>query len=119
LGDGVDTIQECFDYYGGSVDVLRFGAGISNSDLWFSRSGNSLIVQVLGDGGQVQISNWYAGSQYRVEEIRLADGRKTSAGQVDALVQAMSAFAPPAPGQTGLTPDQQSVLAPTLAASWG
>lgn len=118
-GDGIDTIQECWDYYGNAVDVLRFGEGIGNGDLWFSRNGSSLIVQVLGDGGQVQINNWYTGNQYRVEEIRLADGRKTTAGQVDSLVQAMAAFAPPAPGQNSLTSDQQLALAPIIAASWG
>jgi len=38
--------------------------------------------------------------------------------QVEALVQAMASFAPPAMGQTSLTATQQTLLAPTLAANW-
>jgi hypothetical protein len=38
--------------------------------------------------------------------------------QVDALVSAMAAFSPPPPGQTTLTPEQQSALSPVIAANW-
>ena len=46
-------------------DRLVFGTGIGDSELWFSRSGNDLLVQVLGDDGQIQVRNWYASSSYR------------------------------------------------------
>jgi hypothetical protein len=66
----------------------------------------------------VQINNWYSGTQYQIEQLQLSDGQKLLYAQVDALVQAMAAFAPPAPGQTTLTPEQQNALAPVIAASW-
>jgi len=119
-GDGADTITDWGFHSTASqqLDRLSFGAGIANGDLWFSRSGNHLVVQVLGDGGQITVNNWYTSSNYRLEELRLADGKRATAAQVDSLVQAMAAFAPPAPGQTSLTTEQQTALAPVLAASW-
>lgn len=77
-----------------------------------------MLVQVLGAGGQVQVNNWYSSTSYRIEELHLSDGQRLLHNQVDLLVQAMAAFAPPAPGQTTLTPEQQSVLAPVIAANW-
>jgi hypothetical protein len=38
--------------------------------------------------------------------------------QVDLLVNAMAAFAPPAVGQTTLSATYQSALNPVIAASW-
>ncbi|GHU17827.1 hypothetical protein FACS189475_02290 [Betaproteobacteria bacterium] len=38
--------------------------------------------------------------------------------QVEVLVQAMAAFAPPAAGQTTLPQDVQDALAPVIAANW-
>ena len=99
------------------TDVLRFGQGIADQDVWLSRSGNHLQIDLLGDGGRVTVNNWYAGTQYRIEELHLSDGQKLLHAQVDSLVQAMAAFAPPAPGQTTLTPEQQSALAPVIAAA--
>ena len=39
--------------------------------------------------------------------------------KVDQMVQAMAAWSPPPPAQTAFTPEQQSALAPVIAASWG
>lgn len=116
-GDGSDSITDVGP--SSTTDKLVFGEGISDQDLWFSRSGNHLLVQVLGDDGQVQVNNWYGSANNRIEEMHLSDGQRLLYAQVDALVQAMAAFAPPAPGQTTLTPEQQSALAPVIAASWG
>ncbi len=119
-GDGADTITDSGAHSGNSVygDRLVFGQGIADQDLWLSRSGDHLLVQVLGAGGQVQVNNWYSSTSYRIEELHLSDGQRLLHNQVDLLVQAMAAFAPPAPGQTTLTPEQQSVLAPVIAANW-
>jgi Ca2+-binding RTX toxin-like protein len=115
-GDGSDVITDT----GSSAytDAIAFGAGIADQDLWFSRTSNHLLVQVMGDGGQMQINNWFLGENHRIEAMVLSDGQKLLANQVDALVNAMAAFAPPAPGQTTLTPEQQTALAPVIAAAW-
>jgi Ca2+-binding RTX toxin-like protein len=120
-GDGADTITDNrgsgYAPYD-TTDKLIFGEGITEQDVWLSRSGNHLLIDLMGDGGQVQVNNWYSSSNYRIEELHLSDGQKLLYAQVDSLVQAMAAFAPPAPGQTTLTPEQQTALAPVIAAAW-
>ena len=68
--------------------------------------------------GSATITNWYAGNQYKVEQFKTADNKTLLSSQVDALVSAMAAFSPPPPGQTTLTPAQQSALSPVIAANW-
>lgn len=53
-----------------------------------------------------------------MEQFRTADGQTLLDSQVQALVSAMAAFAPPAQGQTTLPEAYQAALAPVIAASW-
>jgi hypothetical protein len=53
-----------------------------------------------------------------VEQFKTSDGKTLLDSQVQNLVQAMASFAPPAVGQTSLTPVQQTALAPVIAANW-
>lgn len=117
-GDGADTIVECVDAYGNATDVLRFGEGISEQDLWLTRAYNDLQLQLWNDGGKVTIRDWYAPQPTRVEAFQLSDGQALLQSQVNLLVEAMAAFSPPAPGQLTPTPEQQAALAPLIAASW-
>jgi len=73
---------------------------------------------VLGDGGQIQVNNWYSGPEHRLETIQLSNGSALAAAQLDVLVQAMASVAPPSAGQISLTTDQQTALAPVFAAVW-
>lgn len=66
----------------------------------------------------VTITNWYLGTRHHVEQMRIHDGKTLQHVDVDKLVQAMAAFAPPAAGQTTLPPSYQRALAPVLAAAW-
>ena len=59
-----------------------------------------------------------SGNQFHMVQIKTSDGKTLLDGQVHNLVQAMSAFAPPAAGQTTLPASYQSALAPVLAANW-
>ncbi|MCY1385065.1 hypothetical protein D9M69_733980 [compost metagenome] len=73
---------------------------------------------MIGTADSTSIANWYAGTQNRIELFELSDGQRLLHSQVDSLVQVMAAFAPPPPGQTTLTPEQQSALSPVIAANW-
>jgi len=64
------------------------------------------------------VQNWYLGDAYHVEQIRSGDGKTLQHTDVDKLVSAMAAFAPPGMGQASLTASQQTALAPVLAANW-
>ena len=116
-GDGSDTLVDC-DQTSGNTDTLRFGADISAEQLWFSRSGNDLSVSVIGSQDTVSISNWYLGTANHVERIEAGNGQVVLDSQVQNLVNAMAAFAPPAAGQTSLPTDYQASLAPVIAANW-
>lgn len=117
LGYGAETIQEN-DATSGNADLLRILEGVAADQLWFRRLSNNLEVSIIGTGDRATIGNWYTGDQYKVEQFQISDNQMLLHSQVDNLVQAMAAFSPPPPGQTTLTPAQQSALAPVIAANW-
>jgi hypothetical protein len=88
-----DTIND-FDYTPGTSDSMTIGSW----DFWSKGS------------------SWE--NAQHVEQFRLADGKVLMDSQVNQLIQAMAAFAPPSAGQTILPQDYQKTLAPVLAANW-
>ncbi|MDK4541901.1 hypothetical protein QG064_10020, partial [Kingella kingae] len=54
LGDGNDRI-----YDSAGNDTLKLGSGIAKQDLWFSRNGRDLTVQVLGQTDSVTVEDWF------------------------------------------------------------
>jgi len=116
-GSGADLVTEN-DATAGNTDVASFGTGISSEQLWFAKSGNDLQVSIIGTTDTLTVSNWYLGSQYHVEQFKTADGKLLLDSQVQNLVNAMAAFAPPAAGQSNLGGSTASALAPVLAANW-
>ncbi len=116
-GDGQDVISD-YDVTAGNTDQLQFAAGVTQNQLWLSRYGNNLDISVIGTTDKVTISNWYAGNAYHVEQFKTANGKQLLDTQVDALVSAMAAFAPPVAGQTTLPTDYQTALNSVIAANW-
>lgn len=116
-GGGRDVIQDQDGTWFNS-DLLKISDATSRQ-LWFSRSGDNLDISVIGTTDRVTIDGWYASSKNRVEKITaLGDNKTLSYTKVNALVSAMSAFAPPAEGQTTLPTNVQSSLSKVLASSW-
>ena len=76
------------------------------------------MVSIIGTPDKLTIQDWYRGTQYRVEQFKTAAGETLLASQVQNLVNAMAAFAPPAAGETTLSADYAAQLAPTIAANW-
>ena len=96
-GDGHDTISNYYaDGWGngdvaGTVDVLQFTAGIVGSDVKATRSGDSLLLQIIGSTDQVTVNSYFAedgASQYgyALEEVRFADGTVWDVDAVKAMV---------------------------------
>ena len=100
------------------TDVLSFGSGVNTNQLWLRKVGNDLEASIIGTADKAIVQNWYLGNAYHVEQFRSGDGKVLQDTRVDALVQAMAGFAPPAMGQMDLSATQQTALAPVLAASW-
>jgi len=117
-GYGADVIQE-FDGAAGNTDVMQFMAGVTSDQLWFRQVGSDLEVSIVGTTDKATLQNWYAGTQYHVEQFKTSDGKTLLDSKVQGLVSAMAAFAPPAVGQTTLPTNYQTTLAPTIAANWG
>lgn len=115
-GDGADLIQ---DYQTTSnTDILSFGADITAEQIWFRQSGNNLDISIIGTQDSITIKDWYSGSAYHVEQLTLANGEVLLDTQVQALVDAMASFAPPAAGQTTLPQNYQDALAGVIAVNW-
>jgi len=116
-GYGTDSITEN-DATPGNTDMARFDSGIATDQLWFSHVSNNLEVSVIGTSDKFSLTNWYLGSQYHVEQFKTSDGKTLLDSQVQNLVSAMAAFAPPAAGQTTLAANYAAALAPVMAANW-
>lgn len=116
-GHGADTIEED-DTTAGNTDVAQFGADIAADQLWFSQSGNDLVVRVIGTGEGLTVKSWYLGDQYHLEQFKSGDGKTLLDSQVQQLVQAMAGFSPPASGQTTLPTNYATTLQPVIAANW-
>ncbi|HEY7987010.1 MAG TPA: calcium-binding protein, partial [Methylophilaceae bacterium] len=112
-GYGANTIIDS-----AGSDKLALGTGINYDQLWFAQNGNNLDVSVIGTSDKITIQDWYLGSANHVENILSGDGKALQDTQVQNLVQAMAAFAPPSAGQTTLPSAYQTALAPVLAANW-
>ena len=106
------------DASAGQLDVLSFGADIDAEQLWFRRVDSDLEISIIGSTDSVTVSEWFAGSAHRIEQIQTMDGRVLLESQVQALVSAMAAFAPPVPGESTLPASLRDALQPVLAASW-
>jgi Ca2+-binding RTX toxin-like protein len=116
-GYGADLVTEN-DATSGNTDLALFGSSIAADQLWFRQTGNDLEVSIIGTEDKLNVSNWYLGNQYHVEQFKTSDGRTLLDSQVQNLVQAMAQFAPPAAGQTTLSSGYSTSLSPVIAANW-
>ena len=117
-GHGPDTIVEN-DSTAGNIDIARFLASVANDQVWFRQVGNDLEASIIGTPDAFVLRDWYRGAVFRVEQFKTTDGSKTLLqANVQNLVNAMAAFAPPAPGMTTLPLDYQATLHPVIAANW-
>ena len=74
-GSGADIITEGGDAL--STDILRLDAGVATADIKALRSGNDLVLQIVGTTDQVKVSGAYAagaGAAARIERIEFAGG---------------------------------------------
>ncbi|MCQ8102680.1 hypothetical protein NP590_01075 [Methylomonas sp. SURF-2] len=115
-GYGTDTVVED-DLTVGNIDTAQFLSDITAEQIWFRRTDNDLEASIIGSGDKLIVRDWYAGSAHHVEQFKTADGLTLLDNEVENLVNAMAAFAPPT-DQTSLPLDYQAALAPVLATYW-
>ena len=117
-GDGQDVINN-YDTSGAATytDTLALEAGVSVEDLWFSRNGNHLQVNLVGTDDQMTINNWYSSTNYQLDQVEVGSSVLLN-NQVDQLVSAMASYAVPS-GAGNIVPQEvKDGLQPILAASW-
>ncbi|MCP1602208.1 calcium-binding protein [Pseudomonas citronellolis] len=91
-GWGQDRIEN-YDRSTGKTDAIEFGSDISADDIQLSRWGSDLILSLKGTNDRITLSNYLANdgkSDYRLEEIRFADGTIWDVEQVKSLLQGKS-----------------------------
>ncbi|BCM25597.1 calcium-binding protein [Methyloradius palustris] len=88
LGDGQDTINNYDDSSTAttSVDTLKFGAGISTSDISFTINGSDLILSIANTTDQITIQNWTVSQSYKLQQIEFANGSIWDAVAIEGLV---------------------------------
>ncbi len=111
--DGAVAISEQ-----GGTDQLNLDSAIATDQLWFERSGDDLLLSIIGTTDAIVVDDWYVDPVHQVETFATSDGAILHSADVDNLVQAMAAFAPPAMGETSLSQAYRDSLEPVIAANW-
>ena len=113
--DGHDVIS-CPD--SGLMDAIAFGPDIDKNEIWFSRVGDDLRIDLIGSQDSILLDNWYATSDSRIEAIHTSAGSVLLEHDVEQLVQAMSVFSVPGGPGSSLPSEIQPLIEPVIAAVW-
>ena len=115
-GDGMDTIVDT-DSGWFVTDTLKL-ADITSRQLWFSRDGNNLDIQVMGSYGadDIRVQDWFLGSANQIERITASDGKSLTAAKVNTLVNAMASMG--APGTDITAANTSASLDKLVTNSW-
>jgi len=115
---GADIVVEN-DTTAGNTDIAQFLSGVGADQIWFQHVNNNLEASIIGSTDKLVIKDWYLSTANHVEQFKTTAGAKTLLdSNVQNLVNAMAAFAPPAAGQSTLPQNYQTALAPVIAANW-
>jgi Ca2+-binding RTX toxin-like protein len=116
-GSKQDTI---YNSDSGAPDKLVFKSGITETELWFGKTGNDLLVTLRGTGNtdSVRLKNWYSDSASHLSQFQLSDGSVLEASHVQQIVQAMASFTTSAGGPVSLTGTQEQTVDTVIAANW-
>ena len=115
IADGKDTINN-YDTNLASIDILKI-TDATFENLWFSRSGNNLQINIVGTDDQLTIANWYSSDIYQLNEIH-AGSAILSNEHVDLLVSAMSPYAVPSGEGSFISPEIMGGLQPLFTEVW-
>lgn len=116
--DGQDTILQNdtnpADTYN---DVIAFDSDISYEELWFSRNGNDLQINIEGTNDQITVSDWYNDAAHQLDQFE-SGSMILMNDQIDQLVSAMAAYDVPMGSGNVIPQDIKDNLQPVLANSW-
>ena len=110
-----DFIQE--DGAVGDTDIVVFEGDFTPENLWFSQSGDDLVVGAVGSNDTLRITGWFIDPNQQIEEFH-AGGEVLTLNQIDQLIAAMAAFEPPTGNGGAFTQEIADDVLPVIAASW-
>ncbi|MDD0972982.1 calcium-binding protein [Pseudomonas fontis] len=91
--------------------------GLSVNDLWFSRSGNDLTLDVLDSSDRITVYGWYTDDSMKLAAIE-AGSQTLYLNALNNLVDAMAAFGPPVAGEVTLSSSQRDEINVAIAVNW-
>ena len=91
-GYGQEVIVNGVSSNAGPTGALQLQPGLNLGNLWFTRSGNNLLIQQLGTTSQVTVDNWYSIPWAQLQEVILADGTALSTNEITNLAIAEGAW---------------------------
>ncbi|MGO4713340.1 S8 family serine peptidase [Bradyrhizobium sp. 2TAF24] len=91
-GYGADVIINGVATNTGPSGQLQLSAGLDPRNLWFTRSGYDLVIQVINQPAQMTVRGWFANGYSQLSSLVLADGSQIGTAAVSALATAMTAF---------------------------
>jgi hypothetical protein len=118
-GFGSDTINNATS--GGSTanGTAAFLSGIDDEDLWFTQSGNNLVIDEIDSSNQLTIDNWYSTTGNQLSSFT-ADG-KTLDSSIASLVAAMATYASANPSfnpATAMAMPTDTTLQTAITSAW-
>lgn len=118
LGDGHDVITDVGSSSSSNRDELKIEqSNLSIEDLWFSRSDDNLLINLVGTQDQITVSNWFASQNNQIESISIGSSVLVS-GKVDQLINAMASYDVPSGNGTIIPAEVLEELQPVLANTW-
>lgn len=108
----------------GQLDIGGPSVVAKAKNLWFSRLGNDLRVQLMGTPNTAVVKDWFAGGAYRqLSYILASDNRVLANANVGDLVASMASYAASHPGFDPSSASNPAVTDPTVQAAidrdWG
>ncbi len=113
-GDGQDVIAQN-DAVGN--DALVFDSNIATDELWFSRQGEDLQINIAGSDDQVTVDDWYTHDAAQLDEIEVGSTVLRNS-QVNQLVSAMAAYSVPEGDGGVIAQSTKDALQPVLSQVW-
>ncbi len=85
VGGGVETINNDAGDYATATDTVEFGAGITEANLEFVKSGSHLRINITGTTDALILQNWFSADCYKVDQFVFTDGNIVTSAYVDSL----------------------------------
>ncbi|MFT6926275.1 MAG: hypothetical protein ACJAZP_001885 [Psychromonas sp.] len=93
------------------------GEGIAKDDIWLTRSGEDLVIDLSGSDDQITVDSWFVDEAHQVDEIHVGNAFLLNS-KVDGLISAMAGFDNPAAGNMDISSQIKEEIAPTIVAAW-